>query len=501
VNPLHSRRPGRTAAIAASLVLSAFSAETTPPNVLLICVDDLKPLLGCYGDSTVRTPELDKLAAGSALFERAYCNQALCAPSRVALMTGLRPSSLGLYGLSTNFREVAPDAVTVAQYFRRHGWRTESLGKVMHAGHGNREDAASWSVPHWFPAAEKYALESNRPGPGETDRALHGEDARGAPTECADVPDDFYADGQIAAEAVRRLRAAQGRPDTPFFLAVGFIKPHLPFCAPRRYWDLYQRGGFVLPIADAPRRAPAYAPADSFDLRKYRGLPESGPIGGDLARELTHGYHAAVSYVDAQIGRVLTELDRLGLARNTIVVVWGDHGWHLGDHGQWSKRSNYEEAMRVPFILRFPPRTPPGARLRTLVETVDIYPTLAELAGLPAPAVPQALDGTSFAPQLHRPSANGKAAVFHVCHRERAGGYVLGRAVRTDRHRLVEWMRPGASPETAEMELYDYLADPLETENVAADQPEVVARLRSLLQSQPLPRPSADLPRSAGGVM
>jgi iduronate 2-sulfatase len=470
------------------------------PNVLLICVDDLKPVLGCYGDPRIKSPNIDRLAARGVLFERAFANQAVCAPSRNSLMTGRRPTSLGIYDLGTNFRQAAPEAVTLAQYFKQHGWRAEALGKIFHVGHGNHEDPVSWSVPHWGPKAGPaggYALKENRAPTLTREEALFtnvpareaAKLPRGAPTECADVPDNTYGDGKIADEALRRLRAAKDQPAEPFFLAVGFLKPHLPFVAPKKYWDLYQRADFKLPALQAPPiGAPPFAPTTWGELRAYSDIPEVGPLTPDKARLLIHGYHAAVSYMDAQLGRVLDELDRLGLAANTIIILWGDHGWHLGDHGMWCKHTNYEQAAHIPFLVIVPGLTPPGARCGALVESVDLYPTLCELAGL---SVPSGLDGASFAAALKNPAtAKTKEAVFHVYPRGQRGvGELIGRAVRTERYRLVEWKKAAAPADTAMLELYDYLADPEETKNLADDQPEVVARLRALLAKQPEAKP------------
>lgn len=461
------------------------------PNVLLICVDDLKPILGCYGDRAVKTPQLDRLAARAMVFQRAYCNQAVCSPSRNALLTGLRPQTLGIYDLGTNFRHARPAAVTLPQHFRKHGYRTEGLGKIFHVGHGNHEDPESWSVPHWKANVVAYADPASKAPQGLTrEEALFSNQSarnlpRGAAWEAADVPDSTYPDGALADEAIRRLAAAANSAE-PFFLAVGFVKPHLPFVAPKRYWDLYDRAQF--PLADVrtpPVGAPAYAPQFGGELRQYRGIPESGPIPEDVQRTLIHGYHAAISYVDAQIGRVLEELERQKLAENTIVVVWGDHGWHLGDHGIWCKHTNYEQAARIPLLVAAPGRTP--GKTDGLVETVDIYPTLCELAGIPRP---QELDGRSFAASLTNPDVVERDHVIHVYPRTVSGrSAVLGRAVRTARYRLVEWNAFGAAPEAAELELYDYESDPRETRNLATEHPAVVAELRSYLKTHPAPRP------------
>jgi iduronate 2-sulfatase len=462
------------------------------PSVLLICVDDLKPVLGCYGDALAKSPNIDALAARGIRFDRAYCNQAVCAPSRNALLTGLRPQSLGIYDLGTNFRLAAPDAVTLPQYFKDHGYHSEGLGKIFHAGHGNLEDGRSWSVPSWKADVVRYALTRNNPKNGQTREAalfsnVPGREAnqlpKGAAFEAADVPDDTYPDGQLADEAIARLEKAAKTPDTPFFIAVGFVKPHLPFCAPKKYWDLYDRARFEL--ADRrtpPDGAPKFAPTSWGELRNYANVPDRGPLDDDLQRTLIHGYYAAMSYMDAQVGRVMAALEANGLAENTIVILWGDHGWHLGDHGMWCKHTNYEQATHIPLIVVDPRATNKGTSATGLVESVDIYPTLCELAGLPAPA---SLDGASFAAVTADSSAATKEAIVHVYPR----ADLIGRAVRTDRYRLVEWKKPEAAADTAELELYDYETDPGEHRNLAIDRPEIVAELRAILATQPEAKP------------
>jgi iduronate 2-sulfatase len=471
------------ALLALPLTLTAAEQPLDPargrPNVLLICVDDLKPLLGCYGAPLVKSPNIDRLAARGVLFERAFCNQAVCAPSRNALMTGLRSSSIGIYDLATNFRKAVPEAITVAQYFQKHGYRTEAMGKIMHVGHGNFEDEASWSVPSWKPKGGGYQLKEST----ASTRPSKVGGPRGATTECADVADNTYGDGLIADEAIARLRAAKGKPGEPWFIAVGFLKPHLPFVAPKKYWDLYDRAAFPLPaLKTPPIGAPEFAPTTWGELRQYSDIPEVGALDDAKTRLLLHGYHAATSYMDAQLGRVLDALDQQGLARNTIIVLWGDHGWHLGDHGMWCKHTNYEQAARIPFIVVAPGVAKAGAKTGALAETVDLYPSLCELAGLPAP---QGLDGASFVAALKNPAALTKEAVFHVFPRSQA----MGRAVRTTRYRLVEWKPIGAPADTAVYELYDYEADPAETKNLAAEKPEIVAQLRAILARQPEAKP------------
>jgi iduronate 2-sulfatase len=480
------------------LSVSAFAG--TRPNVLLLCVDDLKPNLGAYGDPWARTPHLDRLAGRGMRFDLAFCNQSVCSPSRNNLLLGSRSTSLGIYGLAQNFRQAVPGAVTLTQHFIKHGWRAEAVGKILHTGHGNRDDAASWSVPTVVEKVVEYLDPAN-----SANGLLTREEAyftnqrlgeiralpRGAAWERLEVPDSAYADGRIADEGIRRLQAAAVRKDTPFFLALGFVKPHLPFTAPSRYWDLHDPARLPLPEFTAdPAGAPAYAGKVGGEIVNYSPLEVENLRGEALQRTLIHAYYACVSYVDAQIGRVLTELDRLDLARNTLIVLWGDHGWHLGDHGYWTKHTNYEQANRIPLVIVAPGVTRPGTFTRQPAESVDVFPTLAELAGLPRPDGPQPIDGVSLVPVLRDPAARVRDHAYHCYPRDGR----MGRAIRTEQHRLVEWKRPGAAPESAEFELYDYAADPAERRNLAAAQPEVVARLRAILARHPEARPSLAAP-------
>ena len=466
---------------------AAHGADGVPrrPNVLLICVDDLKPALGCYGDAAAKTPNIDRLAARGVRFDAAYTDQAVCAPSRNALLTGLRPQSLGIYDLGTNFRRAAPTIRTLPQLFHDAGWHAAGLGKIFHVGHGNRDDAASWDEPLFRAKTVQYHLAENR-GPSREEARFESRSGaeklpRGAATERADVDDGTYDDGRIAAEAVRRLRVAAAAPGKPFFLAVGFLKPHLPFVAPKRYWDLHDPA--ALPVAATrtpPEGAPAWAATDWGELRQYKDTPDTGPVDDALARHLVHGYYAATSYVDAQIGKVLDALDETGLADDTIVVLWGDHGWHLGDHGMWCKHTTYEQATRIPLVVAAPGMAR-GAGSAALVESVDVLPTLLELAGLP---LPEGRDGRSFAAVLADPSRPARDHCIQVYPR----GQRLGRAVRTADRRLVEWRAFDAPASSAVLELYDLAADPDETRNLAAERPDDVARLRALLDRHPAPR-------------
>lgn len=482
------------------LLLLAQPLFAERPNVLLLLVDDLKPSMGCYGDPLAKTPNLDALAERGMRFDLAYCNQAVCAPSRFTLMLGSHSTSTGLYSLGSRLRSVLPDAVTMPQHFAKHGYRTESLGKIFHIGHGNQGDPDSFSVPHFKEKVIEYADPASKP-----DGKLTREEAmfqnvpappggmnmlpRGAAFEAPDVDDEAYADGRVAAETIRRLQAATER-DDPFFIAAGFARPHLPFSAPKKYWDWFDPADFELTeFPDLPTNAPGVAGKRGGEIRNYFPVPDKNDpaqITDKIARELIHGYYASTSYVDAQIGKVMDELDRLGLADNTIVVLWGDHGFHLGDLGIWTKHTNYEQANRIPILISAPGVTKPGSFTNQPAESVDIFPTVAELAGLPSPDGPQPIDGVSLVPVLKDPAARVRYHAFHAYPKGK-----LGRAIRTERYRLVEWKEPGADPKSAEIELYDYQDGNVETENVAVKMPEVVQELRAKLAAYPEAKPRA----------
>ncbi len=468
------------------------------PNILLLLVDDLKPVLGAYGDRIAVTPHMDRLAARGLRFDAAYCNQAVCASSRFTLLLGQRSTSTGLYQFGRNFRDYYPDAVTLPQFFMRHGYRAESMGKVFHVGHGTYGDDASWSVPaHKDLLIEYVDPASTRDGSPTNEQALFtnlrrppgsGPLPRGAAWESPDVPDDAYADARTAAYAINRLRAAKEKPSEPFFLAVGFVRPHLPFSVPKKYWDLYDPAKLPMPEREtAPEAVVPVAMKRGGEIDQFFPVPKPPvhPYPDDIKRKLIHGYYASMSYADVQIGKVMAALDELKLADNTIVVLWGDHGWHLGDLGIWTKHTNFEQANRIPLVVIAPGVTRPGTSTGQLAETVDLYPTLAELAGLSPSTGSQNLDGTSLVPVLKNPAARIRNHAYHSFPR----GEELGRAIRTERYRLVEWKKPGAPADTAKIELYDYANGPIETRNVAAERAEVVAELRAILAGYGEARP------------
>lgn len=465
-------------------------ANQNRPNILLILVDDLKPALGAYGDKHAITPYIDRFASKGLRFDLAYANQAVCAPSRYNLMLGSRSSSSGIYGFGQDFRDHYPDAVTLPQFFKQHGYHTESMGKVFHIGHNTYNDEASWSVPHHKDLVIEYVDPASKKDGFTREEALFSnQSARGLPRgpawESPDVEDGAYADGRVANRAVERLRLLKENHSGPFFLAVGFARPHLPFSVPKRYWELYNPETLPLPTYEkAPEGAPSYAVKRDTEIDQYVPIPPSSevdPFPTDLKRKLIHGYYAGVSYVDTQIGKVLAALEELKLDENTIVVLWGDHGYHLGEMGIWTKHVNYELANRIPLLIAAPGVTRPGTATSQPAETVDIYTTLVELAGFARPEVAQPLDGESLVRVLTDPQARVRDHAYHCFPR----GGRLGRAIRTDRYRLVEWKKIGAPADSAEYELYDYREGLVETKNIAAENPAILAEMKRLLAFHP----------------
>ncbi len=460
-------------------------------NVLLICVDDLRPQINCYGVSGMATPNLDLLAAEGRRFEHQYVQVPTCGASRCSMLTGRYPHAEGAYDNDAFLALPTSNGadVSMPRLFRDQGYRTISIGKITHRPDGLRDDthtpelAEAWDevgmpTGRWRTAWDAffaYADGSTRV-PGKTPA-----------TERADVGDRDYPDGLIADAAVEKLEELKGRPE-PFFLAVGFIKPHLPFNAPATYWALYDEQQISL----ASNRCPPLGVDPTISLHRsseltprYTGLATAGVVTDAEARRLRHGYYACVSYVDAQIGRVLRALDENGLTDETIVVVWGDHGWHLGEHGIWGKHTLHEAALRSPLIIRTPHITLPGEATNGIVESVDLFPTLTELCRLPRP---EGIDGSSFASLLTNPSGTGKSAAL--------GFWANGRAhsIRTPRHRLTRWSTAKDRDRPIQIELYDHQLDPEETVNIASDHPEVVRPLLEQLERRvPL------LQRQSGG--
>jgi len=519
------------------LGLPIASSLAKKPYVLFLCADDLRPELGCYGAPLAVTPNLDRLASEGVLFERAYCQQAICSPSRVSVMTGQRPDTTGVTENYAKFRDINPDVVTMSQYFIANGYDAAYAGKILHSNASDDKEF-SWNKtmkPALLPYKKKrtpggYALKENQEiylsekrkmeekyGAGkENVRGL----VHGPAFEGADVEDWFYTDGHTTQLAKHFLiDHVKNTPDKPLFLGVGWKKPHLDFLAPKKYWDLYDREEIKLAMQkSAPEGGASCGLHASFELRTRYGIPKSGPIGDELAATLLHAYYACASMVDAQVGIMLDTLDELGIREETLIVFWSDHGWHLGDMGVWGKATNYEIATRVPLIAWTPsmPDSARGVKSDALVELVDLYPTLVEEAGLETPA---GLEGHSFSPLLKDPKRTWKEGAFSQYpnpalrewaanplsegmrgtffgplitevegrigkqfgddwDRELFENHLMGYTMRTSRYRLVTWLdQRDVSKDPIYIELYDHQTDGNETKNIASEQPELVKEL------------------------
>lgn len=525
------------------LVISCKSNKTkkgeTPkrqPNILFIAIDDLRPELGAYGSEIAITPNLDKLASEGLLFNKAYCQEPICSPSRASLMTGARPETINVIENFTYFRDANPDIVTLPQYFKRNGYETVHTGKIYHKPAFADLDS-SWSRK---PAVNKmiikksktpggYALPENQTFSKRATAevvAKYGKNAprnglgKGPAYEKADVEDTFYEDGYNAELAIVTMKdMIEKNPEKPFFLGMGMKKPHLNWMAPKKYWDMYNPEDIKLAEhTTAPENGATMGLHPSFELRARFGIPKKGPIEGEQARLLKHAYLACVSYIDAQIGKMINALDKAGLRDNTIIMVWSDHGWHLGDMGIWGKATNYEIGTRVPLMIWTPDMKDEvrGAKTDALVELVDMYPTLTELAGLEQP---EHLEGQSFVPLLSNPNKKWKTAVFsqfptpalrewaanplskgmretyfgslieevevkikkqqgNKWDRELFENNLMGYGMRTDKYRIIIW-KDYTKPKTEPLfvELYDHVKDPSETKNIANENPVLVHKL------------------------
>lgn len=452
----------------------AFGAEPSRLNVLFIMADDLRPELACYGSPAV-TPNLNRLAKRGVRFQHAYCQQALCNPSRSSMLTGRRPDSLRLWHNGMHFRERNADVVTLPQWFLKHGYTTRCVGKIFHNWHtAEKGDRRSWSAPEFLHYANHGADAAQVVGEPPRNHASSAPRNYGdVPLyECRDVPDEAYYDGRVAAEAVRVMDEVK---DQPFFLAVGFWKPHAPFNAPKKYWDLYDRA--KLPPLNPAR--PTGAPDVAFhDGRELRGIPPNQvTFTPEQAAEIRHGYFANIAYLDAQVGKVLDALDRQGLADRTVVVFVGDHGYHIGEHGLWAKTSNFEFDAHVPLMIAAPTTKGIGRDTKSLAELLDLFPTLIDLCRLPKL---DGLEGVSLVPVLNDPLQSVKPAAFTQHPRpsyfDREPSKLpatMGYSVRTARVRYTEW-RDWRSGQVVGRELYDAVNDPNELSN-ALDAPSLAA--------------------------
>ncbi|TWU56684.1 Choline-sulfatase [Rubripirellula tenax] len=517
------------------LALATSTQAADRPNILFIAVDDLRPELGCYGSPIAITPNLDALAGGGLLFNRAYCQQAICRPSRASLMTGARPETTGLFHNYVSLRELQPDIVTLPQHLIANGYEATYCGKIFHQG--DTDEGVSWNRDpvKWIKGIKKsagaFALPENQKIQSDDRTAMiakYGDAAKyglasGPAYEGADVPDHGYEDGYNTLRAIETMKQMVASDDKPFFLALGFKKPHLNWVSPKKYWDLYDPA--KIPMAtevEPPDGGAAMGLHASFELRTRAGIPKSGPLGPELSRTLKHAYLACVSYVDAQIGMMIAALEEAGVRDNTIIVVWGDHGWHLGDMGVWGKATNYEIATRVPLMIWAPDMKSRGAKTDALVELVDIYPTLCDLAGV---SKPDHLEGHSFAALMNDANQPWKKAAFsqypnpalrewaanplspamretwfgplitevedriktqqgNRWDRELFEQHLMGYTMRTDRYRLVLWKdHRDLSIAPVFVELFDHQTDPNETKNIADANPELVQSLTQQWQA------------------
>jgi len=488
--------------------LPGCESSTAPkqPNVLFIAVDDLRPELGCYGNDYVKSPNIDRLAQSGVTFSRAYCQSAVCNPSRASLLTGLRPDRIGVWDLKTDFRDNMPDVTTLPQYFKNNGYHTVGIGKIYH---NTIPDSLSWSEPklhiqgYPFDPDAVYRKQENVESLEQRKREIiaAGKQERhidrlgewylkATATEMVDLPDNAYYDGAQTDVAIQKLSELK-RKNQPFFFGIGYYRPHLPFNVPQKYWDMYDRN--TIPLAEndyLPENAPFMTINNLRELRGYSDFkntlhPSEGQLREEQARLLKHGYLASVSYIDVQVGRLLDELDRLGLSDNTIVILWGDHGWKLGEHGSWCKMTNYEIDTKVPLIISAPGMKNKNVQCNQLVEFVDVYPTLCELSGL---EIPQGLEGSSTVPLLANPNLPWKKAAFSQFLREGIwiapdGIEYMGYAIRTKKYRYVEWVN-WETKENAAYELYDCESDPQENHNIAGlpENGEIVKELAKQLK-------------------
>ncbi len=501
--------------IAAHIGLSVaqLTAQSKKPNILFIAVDDLKPILGCYGDRMVKTPNIDRLAKRGTVFTQSYCQQAVCGPTRASLLTGLRPDNTKVWDLRTKMRDANPNVVSLPQYLVEYGYTTQGIGKIYDPRCvDNALDSLSWSIPYYknsdafvsdvtgkpelgyqLPETKEkirnYKKEAENKGMTGSAVTEYIQKFIRPTTECLDVPDNAYTDGSNALYA-KTILGQLSKKDSPFFFAVGFSKPHLPFVAPQKYWDLYKRNDMPLaPFQQKAEESPELAYHRASEIYAYSDIPSitsfSDNKGGgldipvDKQKELIHGYYASVSYTDAQIGILLNTLDSLGLTKNTIIVLWGDHGWHLGDHNLWCKHTNFEQAARAPLLISAPWIQP--SVTGSMTEFIDIYPTICELAGV---GIPSAIDGKSLVPVMKDPAKKIKefavsqfprsANAMETARLGYSTGEYMGYSIRTDRYRYTVWMKDNYRSTAryddslvVAREMYDYVSDPFEKVNIA----------------------------------
>jgi len=469
--------------------------KTTKPNILFVSIDDLRPSLGAYGDTIAITPNIDKLASEGIIFKEAFCQAAVCAPSRASLMTGVRPDSTRVWHLGDEFRKINPNTVTMPQYFSKFGYYTVNIGKIFH---NYMPDSISWDEPDLRP--KRYLKKDWLKRDGETfyisesvnksqtikrDSLLKLKPKRyadgwntGPAWEAANVHDTMYYDGaqtELAKKTLTRL----SKLNKPFYLGMGYFRPHLPFAVPKKYWDLYDANKIPLPEnPEIPQKAPLYSMNSMYELRHYDGFSNIGhPTSSyrmckDTIRTLRQGYYASISYIDTLLGGLIAHLKKLNIYENTIIVVWGDHGWKLGDHNSWGKMTNYNIDLKVPVIIRYPNQKERGVQTNALIELVDLFPSLCELSGV---EVPDYMQGSSFVPLTENPNLSWKKAVFSQFHRRPKvaadGNRYMGYSINTKKYHYIEWYswnyKKSSRGKLKTTELYDRENDPYETLNIA----------------------------------
>ena len=520
--------------ISLAVTTSVCAQQKKKPNILFIAIDDLRAELGCYGSTVVKSPNIDALAKQGVQFNRAYCQEAICGPSRASIMTGTRPETINVIDLFQDFRANRPDIVTLPQHFRDNGYETVYVGKVFHPGFTDEE--MSWSRKPILPTRNPDAPQTKGGYASKANQAMYTENkikleekygekvitdnwlAKGPAYECEDVPDDTYEDGYNTESAIATLKDLK-KNSKPWFLGYGLLKPHLDWIAPKKYWDMYDEDKIKISTqVNPPKDGATMGLSESLEVRVGANIPKTAPFSPELQRKLIHAYYACISYVDAQIGKIIAALKESGEYDNTIIVLWSDHGFNLGEMGYWGKATNYEIATKVPFIIIAPGITDKvkGEQSDALVELVDAYPTLCDLAGLKRPAT---LEGHSLVPLLKNPNLPWQKAAFSLFptpalrewaarpftapfrtaffapliekiearikaqmgdkwNRNTFENFVMGYAMRTDRYRLVVWKdrrRPNDKP--LFIELYDHQLDPDETVNIAAQNPAIVDKL------------------------
>jgi len=480
------------------------------PNILFVSIDDLGPILGAYENQYIKSPDLDAFAANGMTFRNTYCQAAVCAPSRASLMTGLRPDSTRVWHLGDKFREIHPDIVTIPQHFNKNGYYTVNLGKIFH---NYMPDSISWdepdlrpvqfSRPEWLKRdGETFYVNKETQRKQKIKRDLlitkrpnyYADGWNNGPAwEMEDVHDSLYYDG-AQTELAKRTLTRLSKNEQPFFMALGYFRPHLPFAVPKKYWDLYDKDS--LPLASnpfVPEQAPIMSMNSMYELKGYDGFsnikhPTKYTMEKDTARMLKQGYYASVSYVDVLFGNIIQHLKDLDIYDNTIIIIWGDHGWKLGEHNSWCKQTNYNIDIQVPMIICSPNQLNRGQQTYEITELVDIFPSLCELAGIVAP---EYLQGTSFIPLIEKPDRKWKKAAFSQFHRRPKitpdGKRYMGYSIKTKNYHYVEWYYWNNKTEErgdyVTNELYNSQIDPDENINVASSKEnnEIVKRLSKQL--------------------